>query len=198
MPLLFVRPDLCLDFANTRYWRGTEPPTDELQGFGDVLAWITARGISETDDAVRPWRERPAEAGTTAFAAALDLREALYGIFSAAALGTPPVEADIETLNQALADTPARTRLRHTPGGYAWEVTELKPTVANLLAPVLWSAGDLLGSARLARVRRCANEKCLYLFADDSRNGTRRWCSMSTCGNRAKAHRHYDRTRRKA
>ncbi len=197
MPLLSVRPDLCLDFANTRYWRGTDPPTEELQGFGDVLAWVAARGVGEAD-VVGPWREQPDEVGTRTFAAALDLREALYRIFSAATLGTPPAAGDIETLNQALSGTPPRTRLRHTPGGYAWEVTELKPTVANLLAPVLWSAGDLLGSARLARVRRCANDKCLYLFADDSRNGTRRWCSMSTCGNRAKAHRHYHRTREKA
>jgi predicted RNA-binding Zn ribbon-like protein len=195
MPLLFVRPDLCLDFANTRYWRGTDPPTEELNGPGNVLAWIAARGVSEAQDA---WKEQPDAVAARAFEAALELREALYRIFSAAAAGIPAAEADLDMLNQALAGTPPRTRLRHTPAGYAWEVTELKPTVANLLAPVLWSAGDLLGSARLARVRRCANDKCLYLFADDSRNGTRRWCSMSTCGNRAKAHRHYHRTREKA
>jgi predicted RNA-binding Zn ribbon-like protein len=45
----------------------------------------------------------------------------------------------------------------------------------------------------LARVRHCANERCLWLFLDDSKSGTRRWCSMSACGNRAKAHRHYAR-----
>jgi predicted RNA-binding Zn ribbon-like protein len=41
------------------------------------------------------------------------------------------------------------------------------------------------------RVRRCANEKCLWLFVDESKNGTRRWCDMTACGNRAKARRHY-------
>ena len=56
---------------------------------------------------------------------------------------------------------------------------------------MVWSAGDLLVGPRLARVRRCANERCLYLFVDDSKSGTRRWCSMAACGNRAKAHRHY-------
>ena len=60
-----------------------------------------------------------------------------------------------------------------------------------LLAPVLWSAGDLLAGPRLGRVRRCANPQCLWLFLDDSKTGNRRWCSMATCGNRAKAHRHY-------
>jgi hypothetical protein len=43
----------------------------------------------------------------------------------------------------------------------------------------------------LDRVRRCANPECGWLFLDDSRAGKRRWCSMSSCGNRARARRHY-------
>ena len=50
-------------------------------------------------------------------------------------------------------------------------------------------------SRRLARVRRCANDKCRWVFLDDSKSANRRWCSMSACGNRAKAHRHYARRR---
>jgi predicted RNA-binding Zn ribbon-like protein len=38
----------------------------------------------------------------------------------------------------------------------------------------------------VARVRECAGEDCGALFLDTSRPGTRRWCSMDTCGNRAK------------
>jgi predicted RNA-binding Zn ribbon-like protein len=45
------------------------------------------------------------------------------------------------------------------------------------------------------RVRRCAHPSCVLYFHDTSRNGTRRWCSMEACGNRAKAGRHYARTR---
>lgn len=61
-----------------------------------------------------------------------------------------------------------------------------------------WTAArdylDLLGSAP-ERIRTCASESCVLHFHDTSRNGTRRWCSMSVCGNRAKASRHYARTR---
>jgi len=39
-------------------------------------------------------------------------------------------------------------------------------------------------------VRRCADPRCTRVFLDTSRNGTRRWCDMGTCGNRAKAARH--------
>ncbi|MDX2393862.1 CGNR zinc finger domain-containing protein [Streptomyces sp. DK15] len=45
------------------------------------------------------------------------------------------------------------------------------------------------------RIRKCAAESCVLHFHDVSRNGTRRWCSMAACGNRAKASRHYARTR---
>jgi predicted RNA-binding Zn ribbon-like protein len=40
-------------------------------------------------------------------------------------------------------------------------------------------------------VRRCASDACLWLFIDESKAGTRRWCDMSSCGNRAKSRRHY-------
>jgi predicted RNA-binding Zn ribbon-like protein len=45
------------------------------------------------------------------------------------------------------------------------------------------------------RIRNCANDDCVLWFYDDSRGGRRQWCSMATCGNRAKARRHYARTR---
>ncbi|GAA0262401.1 hypothetical protein GCM10009527_068010 [Actinomadura nitritigenes] len=45
---------------------------------------------------------------------------------------------------------------------------------------------DLVTSPALGRVRACAGADCGALFLDTSRPGTRRWCSMNTCGNRAK------------
>jgi len=66
-----------------------------------------------------------------------------------------------------------------------------------LLAPTLWSAADLLVGPQLQRVRQCANPACGWLFLDNSKSGNRRWCSMSACGNRAKAHRHYQRQKGK-
>jgi predicted RNA-binding Zn ribbon-like protein len=52
----------------------------------------------------------------------------------------------------------------------------------------------LLGTAP-DRIRSCAHDSCVLHFFDTSRNGTRRWCSMATCGNRAKASRHYARSK---
>lgn len=59
-----------------------------------------------------------------------------------------------------------------------------------------WYAADNwlhLVADRPDRIRPCANDACVLHFYDISKNGTRRWCSMAGCGNRAKAQRHYAR-----
>ncbi|MFI0355774.1 CGNR zinc finger domain-containing protein [Actinomadura sp. 9N407] len=50
---------------------------------------------------------------------------------------------------------------------------------------------ELLRTASPDRLRRCAGHDCVLWFLDTSRNGRRRWCSMTGCGNRAKARAHY-------
>ena len=174
-----TRPDLCLDFANTRYWRGQATPTETLHAPTDLAAWL----------------KTPKAPTAREFDMALGLRETLYRLFDAQAQGKPAPARDLEALNQALASTPARTTLKRVRDGYDWDVEARSSTALSLLAPVLWSAGDLLAGPRLDRVRRCANPECGWLFLDDSRAGKRRWCSMSACGNRAKARRHYHKSR---
>ena len=55
-----TRPDLCLDFVNTRYWRGQAAPTETLNAPADLAGWAkgskppaakefeTALGLRET------------------------------------------------------------------------------------------------------------------------------------------------------
>jgi len=58
---------------------------------------------------------------------------------------------------------------------------------------IVRSAADLLTSDKLHDVRACSAEDCRWLFLDISKNHSRRWCDMETCGNQAKARRHYRR-----
>ena len=129
------------------------------------------------------------------FGEAIGLREAIYRLFSALAMREPAPDADLRVLNGALADAPPRRTVAEGSGGYAWETEGVEMSAAGLLAPVLWSAADLLTRADRRRVRRCANDACLWLFIDESKAGTRRWCDMSSCGNRAKSRRHYLKTK---
>lgn len=174
-----IRPDLCLDFANTRYWRGQAAPTETLNTPADLAAWAKAVKAPSSNE----------------FETALGLRETIHRLFDAQAQGKTPAARDLEILNDALAAAPARKTLKRNRDGYEWDVDMKSGTALSLLAPVLWSAGDLLAGPKLEKVRRCANPECLYLFLDDSRAGKRRWCSMSACGNRAKARRHYHKSK---
>ena len=189
------RHDLCLDFANTLAWRGSKP-SESLHGLPDLVQWCASSGgllAGSVEDCGLWAKRRPAEAEAV-FRHAIAVREAIYCIFHAVASGSAPAAGDLSELNRALKETPARSALQPVDGGFAWRVEGVRRmTVPALLAPMLWSAGDLLTGPQLARVRECANDKCLWLFLDESKNGTRRWCSMSACGNRAKAHRHYAR-----
>ena len=49
----------------------------------------------------------------------------------------------------------------------------------------------------LEMVEECPGDDCGYLFRDTS-HGRRRWCSMRSCGNRAKVQRFRDRQREEA
>jgi predicted RNA-binding Zn ribbon-like protein len=173
--------DLCLTFANTRYWRGTAAPTDELQSADEVLRWAAKAG--HLPAAMVKGFGRPA----ALLEEAIELREIIHRCFAKVAAGRTPTEDDLGALNAALMEAPLRQRVRVN----GWDVGFPEPWITTLLAPVLWSAADLLVGPQLSRVRQCANPACGWLFLDTSKGGNRRWCSMSACGNRAKAHRHY-------
>ena len=65
-----------------------------------------------------------------------------------------------------------------------------------MLWPIVESAAELLTSERRSRIGQCADDRgCGWLFLDATKNRSRRWCAMGDCGNRAKARRHYLRTR---
>jgi len=192
-----IPEDLCLSYANTLTWRGDPAPIEKLHELTDILGWIERTGVV-TAAATRPirhWSRSHAEGVATVFAEAIAIREALFRIFSAIAVGEAIRPRDFALLKAAVAKTPPRSQLNRAGEHYGWQIDELRPSVADVLAPVLWSAGDLLLNAGQRRIRCCANKECLWLFIDQSKNGTRRWCDMSSCGNRAKARRHYSRIR---
>jgi predicted RNA-binding Zn ribbon-like protein len=181
--------ELCLNFANTRFWRGSEPAATEqlatAKALGDWLAANAAMPLMHKD-------KRSSDLDAL-FDSAIALREAIYRIFLGLGEGRAPPPGDLEVFNRALAETPQRLGISARGGAYSWVVAAPAVSLGGMLAPVIWSAADLLTHAGERRIRRCANDKCRWVFIDRSKGGTRRWCDMSSCGNRAKSHRHYAR-----
>ena len=136
----------------------------------------------------------PAEARRS-FAKTITLREALYRVFAAIAQKRSGDAGDLRTINDyALAAMRHRT-LAPMNGGFRWDwQSDGKTNLERILWPIAPAAADLLTSDELKIVRFCEAPDCEWLFLDHSRNHSRRWCDMTSCGNRAKARRHYQRT----
>ena len=104
--------------------------------------------------------------------------------------------ADLTALNAAIAVAYPPLQLVASGAEFAWGWTGAEDDLARMLWPVVRSAAELLTSPLLPRVRGWTDERgCGCLFFDLTRNGSRRWCSMESGGNRAKARRHYKRQR---
>jgi predicted RNA-binding Zn ribbon-like protein len=191
--IVVPRRDLAIDFANTVAYRGSAPD-DSLHNLDDLFSWLaSSKALPEA--AITNLRKLIAAAhldDAQLFNDAINLRETAYRLLHAAATRSALPAGDLHCLNQALAEAPRRDCLAQSGGSLGWRI-EVKPTAANILTPELWSLADILAGPDSSRLRECANAQCLWLFLDDSKNGTRRWCSMQACGNRAKAHRHYQR-----
>jgi predicted RNA-binding Zn ribbon-like protein len=128
---------------------------------------------------------------------AINIREALYRIFSSTANHRPPNAADINTLNAELSTTTAHMCLRPTGITGPWKCIFEDKKLDRMLWLIVHSATELLTSDKLDRVCECQGENCGWLFLDMSRNRSRKWCDMKDCGNRTKAQRHYQITRAK-
>lgn len=187
---------LCLDFVNTL---GDRPRRleERLQRYEDLIAWLRQTGAVSRQMAAQLRRRARAHPGQArkSLGRALSLRESLYGLLSTVARGGTPGGAELNELNEALAEALARLRIASGPGGPHWEWRRAEHELDLPLWPVTRSAADLLTSPERLQVRECAGDACSWLFVDRSRTRRRRWCSMSTCGNRDKARRHYARTR---
>lgn len=193
---------LCLDFANTVSGIREVDPRDRLLDYASLVSWGRQSGAIGEPQARRllaEARRRPAEAEAV-FREAVELREAVYEAFLAFAQDREPSKADLDVVNAALGRALSHRRLRRggTCCALGWD--EAPGALDAMLWPVAASAAELLVSGDdLALVRVCGlfdSRECGWLFLDETKSHTRRWCSMKDCGNRAKARRHYERAKR--
>jgi predicted RNA-binding Zn ribbon-like protein len=165
----------------------------ELSGYESFIDWCVTQRILTDEVATALGRlaaSRPIESAAL-MTQIRDLRHAIRTLFSNGVVNS-------DTL---LTVTKARRRCG------AHEVVELVGSVVTTrcdapaddlglpLCAIWRSAAGVIDSDSQARVRRCADETCGRLFIDESRNRSRRWCDMASCGNRAKIRRFRQRKR---
>jgi len=175
-------------------WRTSSHAKDKLDSYLALLNWSNKKGLLDRKQLDALGRAGVREDVASVLAEAVRLREAIYRIFSAIAHEKRAPPRDLEVLNEYLARSLSRMVVKETGEGYVWGLS-CDTTPDMMLYQIAESAAMLLTSDDLARVRECANEEegCGSLFLDCSKSQTRRWCSMESCGNRAKSRAFYER-----
>jgi predicted RNA-binding Zn ribbon-like protein len=167
----------CLDLANTVSWRGDpDRREDHLRAGGDALVWLRRVGVLTAAEA-----DELTPAADAVLAGLWAARDAVVPLVHDGAGVGPALQAGI------------RDAIAHSDlGPDGWTVRDLDASAPA--RRILLDAYELVRDPR-ARVGRCADPVCGWVFQDTSKGGTRRWCSSADCGNRDRVRRHYERAR---
>jgi predicted RNA-binding Zn ribbon-like protein len=192
-----VGGNLALDFINTR----TGPPVgspdgDVLSGYPELVAWSLYAGALTPAEAAALRRLSRSDPGGAhaAFARALRTRDCVDEIFRRLAAGRSPGMALLAQLRDDETDALSHARLERG-ATFAWTWRD-DHTLARPLRPVVHAAIDLLTTGTLDRIKVCGG--CRFVFNDESKNRSRRWCSMDDCGTAEKMRRYVTARRTRA
>ncbi len=167
---------ISVDLLNTR-WGPIEDGVDWLDADESVRVFASSHGVDVGPTKIASARE-----------ALVDARLLVQALFQ-----TAPAAVDSATataIDAALGR--ANVRLEATAHGPQVAITS-DDGITRITIEAILDAIDHVRE-RPDRIRSCEHGPCTLWFVDTSKAGRRRWCSMETCGNRAKARRHYART----
>jgi len=182
---------IALDFANTAGWHASDEQSEHLSSYVEWLAWVRKSGLLppawmaelEAEGARHPAR------ATRALTQVIELRELVYRVFAAIARDRAPSAADLSRLHRACIAALGAAEPHWERGQLSLHWPHPQADLLGPVHPLMLAAGELLNSASLARLRQCGNNPCGWLFLDQSKNGSRRWCSSTECGNATRVRR---------
>ena len=191
--LLVIGGDLALDFANTVDDPYGPLHHDHLGTYPEILDWSVRLSALSPSSAARLRRQADAHprSATSVVRRAAALRQAITDVFVPIAHGASEAPTHWPSLRPFV--TEANTHADLTGEGTSYSLTWPTEDLNTVLWPVAHAAGRLLLSDHLPRLKQCP--ACPWLFLDQSKNRSRRWCTMDDCGKNAKMDR-YTTTRR--
>lgn len=184
---------LCLDFINTVHSRTVAEPFEYLSGYGELLDWsvkVEILTLSERKELESISGENREKANKV-LADLIDTREFLYALFFPMAQNKIPDDSIQGQFNKLLTETMSQVELYVSDNLEARQHWKNKADLKFPLYPVIKSAYDLLNANTPERIKEC--DACGWLFLDKSKNKSRKWCSMESCGSNVKAKRYYHR-----
>ena len=191
---------LCLDFCNSGQNARGPSGAEWIAGFPELIDWLEAADAITRGQAARLRRAAAASprAAAQVWGRAIKFREALFRVLNARTEGGAIAREDLSIIEAEHARAVSFARLAWTGDGYSWSLDPSAESLDAALQPLVESAVSLLTSAKMERLRRCGNSTCYWLFIDETKNHSRRWCEMSSCGNVVKVRRHREKARNAA
>ena len=187
--------EACVDLINSLEFDGPDGlPDEHLPTVDDAIGYFTTRGLAH-EASIRAQAESGPGGGDAWLQRFYATRAALREVWDAQVEARTPATTALDTVNALLREAP---RVELVPGiggvGVGHRHTEDDPT-GEALARVIEPLVEAIATGETARLRICANDACRWVFEDRSRAGRRRWCDMTSCGNRAKVQRYRSKQR---
>lgn len=175
-----------IDFANSATRMGSEG--DGLASMDDLMQFLKSLGHLHEDEAsaYHMYLFQAPDRCQQMMTTLQDVRARFRDCLKQAADGWPMDMGFMVSLNEMLASFHTRLELVPSDGGYEVKTLLVEDGPEQLMYPILKDVAEFLASDQVEKVRQCAADDCELFFVNQSRNGRRRWCSMLTCGNRAK------------
>lgn len=179
-----------LDLVNTLDWRFRDSgPEELLETYDDVVRFTAQAGLINAADARSLVRSVAENKGVRVLQSVRELREAAAEVLYEVVDGKNPPAAAVQRLERCFAEAERQQELRWDGDKLRWTLPHSTPLPALPLWQLSLSAAAFMMSEQMHLLRECGNRECRWLFADTSKNHTRRWCDMKICGNRMKARR---------
>lgn len=186
--------DLAIEFLHTKFGIVDGQPDGPLplNDYADLIAWGRLAAVLDSTEAERLRRALGTDpvAARAAYDRAIRFRTALDSVLRSVIDGRQPSPDALMVVRTDAADALAAARLEESDGSFGW-TWDADTGLERPIWPVVHAAVELLTTGPLERVKACG--LCQYLFIDRSKNRSRRWCSMASCGTTEKMRRYTQR-----
>jgi predicted RNA-binding Zn ribbon-like protein len=184
---------LCLNFINSVRNRFENPLYEFIVTPEDWLLWNHRAQLFDkaVEQKLKKYILENQKKAICELKRIIKIRELLYRIFRVIAQKERPLEEDIRIFNKELSFTFSHLSIEineRLESNLIWSYEQSDLMWA--LFPVVKSAYELLISDSLGRIKECSN--CGWLYLDKSKNNSRIWCNMKTCGNSVKIKKYYE------
>lgn len=183
-PFLFLGGHPIVDFLNTEMVSEGKA-VDVLTDAEALRSWLVQADLAT--------KGGPPAVSPPILAGVKRLRRHIRAVTEAMAAGKRPRRRDVAVIDRELRRGTGSLALRQDGSAFAFG---FEPSIERAADPrfiIARTAAEFLSAADPSRVRRCQGPRCILLYYDVTKSGTRRWCSMASCGNRQKAAAHYQR-----